>query len=401
MPLPILSAHRETVLIAGAETPPVVAANMRHVLPEYHGKIFLPESALAALPKGGKTEKVEVLADDNRTVIAPGVNAAIRPNTYYLSVKGVGTRSPMFGFAGMDAAGPGGAWPGADVVDHWRERAYHRPVFTGEMWFGNGPYGASGLEGPRDSAAITEMAGESMNCINGFWICPVLAYNRLPDWLVSAFRRTYWYRKYPGDWYQQMRLVPSDVRLYFHSDVPLGVKPQTVLKAFGIESAEQLDCFMENFICSGVGALTLAARTLRKEDGGFMLLDYDDVWLDKDSVIAPDGKLHFADLDDLEWRSYGNEEAVREKIRRQFERNFYEFMFGLDCLLTERCRLAGAAQTVGRRRADLAARYEMALAGDARARTESSRSGLDLIVRPQEASVGETAIRLVDLEGGD
>jgi len=402
MALPILSKHPESVYTLDAEHETHEAANTRDILRKYHSKTFLPKSVLGAMPSCLKPEEIQALADDNRTIIVPEANAKLPPLTYYLSVKGVGTRSPMFGFTDIGGSSPEGAWPGSSLMDHWRDKAYHQPIMTGEIWFGTGPYGASGEEGPRDSIDITEMASEPgrPQCINGFWICPVLAYNQLPDWLVKASSGTYWYRKYQGDWFQEVRLVPSDVRLYFHSDAPLGVKPQTVMKAFGVESPAQYDAFIERFISSGLGALTLAARTVRNSPKGFMLLDYDDVWLDKDSVIAPDGTLHFADIDDIEWREYETEESVRKKIVRQFNRNYYEFMFGLDSLLTERNRLAETSQSIAQRRTDLAARYEMALMGDPYAKADASKKGLDLVLAPLEASVGEVKIRLVDFAGG-
>ncbi|MBI5000133.1 MAG: hypothetical protein HZB92_01195 [Euryarchaeota archaeon] len=402
MAVGLLGKYREKIILFDADQETREARNTRHILSRFHSKVFLPESVVGAAPMGLRCEEMEGIPDDNRTILLPGATVDLPPLRYYLSVKGVGTRSPMFGFTDIGGMSPSGTWPGANLADHWRERAYHAPVMTGELWFGNGPWGASGVGGPRDSLEITEMATEAgrPQCINGFWLCPVMAYNRIPDWTVKACKGTYWYRKYRGGWFQEVRIVPSDVRLYFHSDAPLGVKPQTVLKAFGIETPEQHDAFIERFIASGIAALTIGARTARRGPKGFELLDYDDVWLDKDSVVAPNGTIHFADVDDIEWRCYETEEQVRTKLARQFGRNFYEFMFGLDLLMTERARLVSTTQTIAGRRSELAARYEMALMGDPCGRTERSSDGLDLVLKPTEKAVGDVAIRLVDFDGG-
>ncbi len=396
----LLGRHPEPIFTIDAESEPVQSANTLGILPEFQRCSFLPESAATRAPGGTAVRRHDGLADDNRTILLPGASVVLGETTYYLSVKGVGTRSPMFGFADIFPAGGRSAWAGASLDEHWRERAYHAPVFTGEMWFGGGPYGASGEEGPSDSVRITEMAGDTPQNINGFWICPVLAYNRLPEWLVSSFEGSYWYRRWRAGWFQEIRLVPSDVRLYFHSEAPIGVKPQQVLSAFGVDDADQMDAFIERFIASGVGALTLAARTAKPCENGFELLDYDDVWLDKDSVIAPDGTIHFADIDDVEWRRFDDGAGARKKMARQFERNFYEFMFGLDSLMSERDRMAGRIPSVAQRRAELGARYEMALAADKFARTESSAAGVDLVLSPPCGEVGQVTIRLVDYAGG-
>jgi hypothetical protein len=396
----LLGRHPEPIFTVGAESEPVLSSNTRGILPEFQRLHYLPESAASRAPSGMAVQRHEGIADDNRTILLPGASVVLGGTTYYLSVKGVGTRSPMFGFADIFPSGGRAPWAGASLDEHWRQKAYNAPVFTGEMWFGGGPYGASGEEGPGDSVRITEMAGETPQNINGFWICPVLGYNRLPDWVVRAFEGSYWYRRWRAGWFQEIRLVPSDVRLYFHSEAPMGVKPQRVLTSFGVEGSEQLDAFIEKFIASGIAALTLAARTVRASDGGFDLLDYDDVWLDKDSVIAPDGTIHFADIDDIEWRRYEDAAGVRKKMARQFERNFYEFMFGLDSLMSERDRMAGRAPSVAQRRAELGARYVMALGGDRFARAESRADGVDLFLSPACKEVGEVTIRLVDFTGG-
>jgi hypothetical protein len=173
-----------------------------------------------------------------------------------------------------------------------------------------------------------------------------------------------------------------------------------VFQAFGIETQEDYDSFINHFIASGIGTLTLGARTVKQTDTGFSLLDYDDVWLDKDSVIAPDGTIHFADIDDIEWMPYPDEAQTRKKIWKQFERNFFEFMFGLDALLSEKDRIFGMNPSIAQRRQDLASRYELALINDDFTKTEMSVEGIDLIIQPLNNVVEDVTIRLVNFNGG-
>jgi len=215
---------------------------------------------------------------------------------------------------------------------------------------------------------------------------------------VDAFSDNYWYRKYTGEWYQQKRLMPSDIRLYFHSDATIGTSPQQVFGAFGLDTEEKLWDFLNNFISSGLGALTLGLRTVKKYGGGYELMDYDDVWLDKDSVIAPNGLIHFADIDDLEWWKYPDEKAARFKIRKQFERNFFEFMFGLDNILSEIDRMFDRKPTISTRRKELASRIELAVMGDDFINAELGKSGLDLILKPFDSSLDDIPIRIVDFD---
>lgn len=169
------------------------------------------------------------------------------------------------------------------------------------------------------------------------------------------------------------------------------------MTAFGVETRDDMDRFIENYIVSGIAALTLAARTCKIVDGHYELLDYDDVWLDKDSIIAPDGMLHFADIDDLEWREYRDQTGVKKKFRRQLERNFFEFMFGLDALLSESYLMENKERTPGERRQDLAVRFEMALMMDPFAIPERSNDGLDIYVDAPGIIDEAERIRLIDL----
>jgi hypothetical protein len=85
----------------------------------------------------------------------------------------------------------------------------------------------------------------------------------------------------------------------------------------------------------------LFTRSIRNnEDGTFSGLDFYDVWLDKDAVLAPDGTIYFADLEGLEWIIVG-EKKVQEKIDDQIYRSLYEFMYAYEQIERERCARFG------------------------------------------------------------
>ena len=82
--------------------------------------------------------------------------------------------------------------------------------------------------------------------------------------------------------------------------------------------------------------LHLFVRTLKSnEDGTFSGLDFYDVWLDKDAVLAPDGTIYFVDLEGLEWITV-EEKKISEKIDDQIYRSLYEFMYAYEQIERER-----------------------------------------------------------------
>src|SRR5439155_20409207 len=104
-----------------------------------------------------------------------------------------------------------------------------------------------------------------------------------------------------------------NVRVYFPSPVTVGMDPARVVEMCRIESFDAAERCLENMARSSVAALTLYARSLR-HDGGrgvYAGLGYHDVCLDKDAVVAPDGTMHFADLEGIEEIPVRDSEAVR------------------------------------------------------------------------------------------
>lgn len=331
--------------------------------------------------------------DGNRSVILPEVVVSIGARPYALSVKGVGARPPLYGDSPVEFAF-NSDYGASALHPSQGELAGSRQV-TAESWFGESPYGAQGELPSAYSLMVTEFS-DGAN-INGFWICPTVEVCELPQEIQRDAHARYWYRRNRGPYYQEHRLVPSNVRVYHESEWTLGQSPEAVLSAFGVLTAPDADAFIDRYIASGVAALTVYVRTMRKTEWGYRGLHYDDVYLDKDAVIAPDGTMHFVDIEGLDWVLGGADVPVDQRIREQFNYNFYEMMYGLDLLLRERERLAGRSLRQDERRAVAAAHFELALSRDPFVRCEPSSDGLDLVVCPPFPELEGVPIRVIDL----
>src|SRR5438876_10440093 len=105
---------------------------------------------------------------------------------------------------------------------------------------------------------------------------------------------------------QEARLVPSNVRIYFHSGSTIGGNTGSIFDLFGIDENDKALGFLKNFVKSGIASLTLFTRSLKSnEDGTFSGLDFYDVCLDKDAVLARDGTIYFADLEGVDRIPHG------------------------------------------------------------------------------------------------
>jgi hypothetical protein len=210
---------------------------------------------------------------------------------------------------------------------------------TGELWLRGSPYGGQGLEHATTSMRVSEMA--DFTSIQGFRIAPVVKISFLPEDVERRIKEIYWYRKFAGRIVQETRLVPSNVRIYFHSGSTIGGNISEIYRLFEIDENEKALEFLQNFVKSGIAFLTLFIRSMRSnEDGTYSGLDFYDVWLDKDAVLAPDGTIYFVDLEGLEWINV-LEKKVHEKIDDQIYRSLYEFMYAYEQIERERARRFG------------------------------------------------------------
>jgi len=158
----------------------------------------------------------------------------------------------------------------------------------------------------------------------------------LPEDLEVEVKKIFWYRSFDGRMVQEIRLVPSNVRIYFHSGSTVGRSVKTLFDFFEIDSNDKALEFLKNFVKSGVAFLTLFSRSMKNNgDGTFSGWDFYDVWLDKDAILAPDGTVYFVDLEGLEWITI-QERNVHEKIDDQIYRSLYEFMYAYEQIERER-----------------------------------------------------------------
>ncbi len=266
---------------------------------------------------------------------------------------------------------------GAYGTAPFRTAARGPPANTRELWMGEAP-----VRGQSEHGALAALAPSPRapgGSLEGFHFAPTIEVVVVPEPRVTA---SIDYRRYEGLVVQEHRLVPSDVRLTSPGGRSLFDAPEVALAALGVESVDDLEAFLERFVASSIAALTLYARSARREpDGSLVGLDYDDVWLDKDAVLAPDGTLVFVDLEALEWMpAHPSAEA---RVRRQLGRNTYEVLYAADVLLQVRARRRGVRAGAASKRAVLTSLVEMALARDpwVRAERASTLGGLDLVVR--------------------
>jgi hypothetical protein len=340
-------------------------------------RCFLPPT-LAALSDLPAREFVETVEDDNRSAILPDPVATLDGVPFYLSVKGIGSTTDPFSHTRLDAASASELTDDLDVRRRLRARSgAGGGIITGELWLRGSPYGGQGLPHAMTALRVSEQA--DLTSLGGFRIAPVVKIALVPDAVASRLRGIHWYRKYRDRFVQELRLVPSNIRVYFHSRSTLGTDPQAVFERFGIDTPARAHGFELNYVRSGVALLTLFARTLKVDAprGSVSGLDFHDVWLDKDAVLAPDGTIFFVDLEGIEPVSV-ERGTLREKLEDQIFRSLYEFMFGYEQIERERARRFG---TVGSRKRYFEALVEEALRNDRVVRTRRDTAGLVLRVQ--------------------
>ncbi len=136
------------------------------------------------------------------------------------------------------------------------------------------------------------MSDASTTSIHGFRIAPLVKIVKLPKTLQDEVVQVYWYRKFKQEMVQEARLIPSNVRIYFHSDWTIGDDTGELFDFFRLDSDEKAMSFLRNFVKSGIAILTLFVRSMRDNGNGtYSGLDFYDVWLDKDAVSRP-GRHH-------------------------------------------------------------------------------------------------------------
>ena len=314
-------------------------------------RIYLPDSVKPFSdvdPIGTK----ELLIDDNRSAVSRQPYATIDGTDFYFSVKGIGsTTSPfsrqLFGKEEICSLLKSGVVKERIVNVKEKEMKFPR-YLTGELWSRGCPYGSQGLEFASIAMKAAEMSDASTTSIHGFRIAPLVKIVRLPEALQKEVTKVYWYRRFKQQMVQEARLIPSNIRIYFHSDWTIGDDTGELFDYFRIVNNDRAMMFLENFVRSGIAILTLFVRSMSNNgDGTYSGLDFYDVWLDKDAVLAPDGTIFWADLEGLQAITIGGKDRsklefnIEENMEHQIYRSLYEFMYAYEQIERERVRRFG------------------------------------------------------------
>jgi len=322
-------------------------------MPEFE-KIYLPDSVkpfTEADPIGTK----ELLIDDNRSAVSREPYLVIDGTDFYFSVKGIGSTTSPFSrqlFKKEEISSLLKKSDGVkDRIMNVREKEMQFPRYlTGELWSRGCPYGSQGLEFASIAMKATEMSDASTTSIHGFRIAPLVKIVKLPKALQKEITQVYWYRRFKQEMVQEARLIPSNVRIYFHSDWTIGDDTGALFDFFHIDNSDKAMDFLKNFVKSGIATLTLFVRSMRSSDSGtYTGLDFYDVWLDKDAVLAPDGTIFWADLEGLQEVTIGGKDRadlefnIEENMEHQIYRSLYEFMYAYEQIERERAKRFGHA----------------------------------------------------------
>lgn len=357
-------------------------------------RIFLPP-AVQELMDEPPLETQTFLEDDNRGAILPDPVATLDGTDFFLSVKGVGSTTDPYSWRPLDREYAAQLCRDPSVRDRLRRHptAVGDRIVTGEVWLRGSPYGGQGLDHATTALRISERA--NLTSLAGFRIAPTVKVTLFPPELERRIRTIRWYREYRGRIVQEIRLVPSNVRIYFHARNTVGTSVRHVFTLFRIDSNAKAHRFEIAFVRSTVAMLTLFARTLRYDAvrDRYLGFDFDDVWLDKDAVVAPDGTAYFVDLEGIVERAL-EKDQVAEKIDDQVHRSLYELTFAYEQIETERVRQFGGGES---RTGHFETVLREALRGDPYVDVESGRSHLDLLIRnPCQDESLVTRFRAVD-----
>jgi len=306
---------------------------------QHFDHFYLPDS-MKAFTIAPPLYRKDFVVDDNRSVVDPRQTMTIDDIDFYLSVKGIGSTTNPFSRQLLRKDEVANVLNDADIRKKvmLSDGSPHR-YLTGEMWSRGSPYGVQGLQ--YANIAMNASEYDDITSIHGFRIAPVVNIVFLPEQLQDQIRELYWYRQFKGEIVQETRLVPSNVRIYFHSDWTIGEDTCMVFQLFEIDNNEKAEEFEINFLKSGMAVLTLLVRSLKNnENGTYSGLDFYDVWLDKDAMLAPDGTIFWADLEGLERITLWKKD-IEEKMEYQIYRSTYELMYAYEQIEKERVRQFG------------------------------------------------------------
>lgn len=318
-------------------------------MPEFE-KIYLPDSIVPFTdtdPVGAK----ELLIDDNRSAVSREPYMSIDGTDFYFSVKGIGSTTSPFSrqlFRNEEICSLLKSNGIKDRIMNVKQKEKFPRYLTGELWSRGCPYGSQGLEFASIAMRAAEMSDASSTSIHGFRIAPLVKIVKLPKALQDEVTQVYWYRRFKQEMVQEARLIPSNIRIYFHSDWTIGDDTGELFDFFLIDNNDNAMDFLKNFVKSGIAILTLFVRSMSNNDNGtYSGLDFYDVWLDKDAVLAPDGTIFWADLEGLQAITVGGKDRadlefnIEENLEHQIYRSLYEFMYAYEQIERERIKRFG------------------------------------------------------------
>ncbi|MFW9990243.1 MAG: hypothetical protein ACFFC3_16500, partial [Candidatus Odinarchaeota archaeon] len=250
----------------------------------------------------------------------------------------------------------------------------------GESWMGESPYGAQGFIDGFDELNFSRIA--KLDSINGAYICPVIAVIKLPKYIEDAARNFFWFRTYKNHFYQVLRLLPSNIRLYFESSNVIA-NPGSIFKLFEIDNTDKAQIFELNFIKSGIALLTLYTRSAIIEGNQVKGIYYQDVWLDKDCVVAPDGTIHFADIEGFIWKKVSIDKYI-ETQKKEWQKLVYEFLYALVQIDSYRHLLEERQIFWSKQREELVLMISEALNRDFFTYVENKKGNLKIIIEGKD-----------------
>jgi hypothetical protein len=265
------------------------------------------------------------IRDENRNAIIPENFIEIGGKTFYLSVKGCGAYEDMFFGGKLSPSKIKNACRDLNYLDKIESLTTGLGFIMGESWMGESPYGAQGFINGFDELKFSRIA--ELDSINGAHICPSVAVIQLPKEVEDTAKKFFWFRTYKNHFYQVLRLIPSNIRLYFESTNVIA-KPGSIFQLFEIDTFEKAENFELNFIKSGIALLTLYTRSAIIDGDKVKGIYYQDVWLDKDCVVAPDGIIHFADIEGFIWKEVPLDK-YKDIQKKEWQKLVYEFLYAL------------------------------------------------------------------------
>jgi len=274
-----------------------------------------------------KLDKVthHAIRDENRNAIIPNFNIKINDKLFYLSIKGCGAYEDMFFGGKLTPSKLKESCRDPQLYSKLKDLSTGLGFIMAESWMGESPYGAQGHINAFDELKYSMIAKK--DSINGAHLCPAVGVVQIPLKIEELARKFFWFRTYKKHFYQVIRLVPSNIRLYFESDYVIA-NPSSIFSLFQINTVEKIEKFELNFIKSGIALLSLYSRSANISGNEITGIVYQDVWFDKDCVVGPDGTIYFADIEGLIWKTVPLKE-INEIQNKEWQKLVYEFLFAL------------------------------------------------------------------------